>query len=499
MNFPEEVLRLIFNHCDPATLQNCLLVSRNVRELIIKTPKIMEKLPVIFFRNNWRSKVPFVEKYGKQVRSVIFDWCPFEFCTNEIKEILLQTPNLVKLRAFTEAYYDDNYNEDQEDQSTIKNNGIELNLKALREININGSEIFTKRLMHDLRRCHAIKKFVVSIFFHVPVIEVGRFLAEQKCLEELHVLGSWGGPEAVTSVFINEMITKTDLKLKTLVLESGSSYHQGLSDFLRAQANNIEELRLAGSCISYDFHYYRLIFQCFKNLKRISFKVNYKFNQMRIDEIANYRLPSVTEFSCGEEIHDLHVFKTLMEMFPNLEVLIVPIVNFPLFKVLKNLPKLKTIKSNRFKLELMLFAKVPSLKELEVSIQEPTFLSFYWKQLAHDCPNIERLVIKDIGSSLIQSAIVEELDIILRCLPKFQCLKYCEIIIENTSTPLLTSDDHDNPDDNTITRFPTFKFFLQKRFDGDFSLKVSNLDNRRLKLRLEKLREDLNVSDFIDI
>ena len=93
MEFPLEVWELILVHFDTKSIRNCLLWSKTFQELVIKTPALMRKLPVIFHGNTWKEKIPFVEKHGKYVKSIKFIKCDFKGF-NEIKIILRMTPKV---------------------------------------------------------------------------------------------------------------------------------------------------------------------------------------------------------------------------------------------------------------------------------------------------------------------------------------------------------------------------------------------------------------------
>lgn len=96
MNFPVEVLRQIFSHLDSESLKKCLHVSKESRDLIIKTPDLMRKLQVIFLNNTWETKIHFIEEFGIFVRSIRFEGCGFR-SIKDVKNILSRTPNLESL------------------------------------------------------------------------------------------------------------------------------------------------------------------------------------------------------------------------------------------------------------------------------------------------------------------------------------------------------------------------------------------------------------------
>lgn len=96
MEFPMEIWKLILCHLDKDTLKQCLLISDEFRAMIIKSPELMRRLPVVFFNDNWEAKLPFVTEYGYFVRSMKFDDCGFR-SMKDVRKILALTPNVESL------------------------------------------------------------------------------------------------------------------------------------------------------------------------------------------------------------------------------------------------------------------------------------------------------------------------------------------------------------------------------------------------------------------
>lgn len=102
MDFPPEIIKSILTHLELEDLKKCLLVSKSIRELIIKTPEIMRKFDVILFHETWKEKMPFIKKYGYFIRSIKCVDVGFDD-ENQFKAILKYTPNLERL-SFTDCY-----------------------------------------------------------------------------------------------------------------------------------------------------------------------------------------------------------------------------------------------------------------------------------------------------------------------------------------------------------------------------------------------------------
>lgn len=485
MDFSKQILLLILNQCELPELKNLLSVSKRFRELIVSTPELMRKIPVIFFMESWRETIPFVEKNGKFVRSVKFDYCK-QFNSNDTKAILSLTPN-VECFEFASNHME-NYEAEEADN-------VELNLKSLKSISIDTNDVASVILINDLRNCRSIEKFAIDAYFYKPTTIYGNFLTLQKNLTELDVSSYDKTLLGINAIFTKELRERKDLRLKTLKLNCDVPYDEGFSAFLRSQSKNVEHFVIR----SYrtDFHYYRLVFSGFTNLRKLSFGTDEIINDARAAEIEKYSLPSVIEFNADTNVEDISVFAAVMKMFPNLEVLSIAELNFELTGILETLPKLRKLQIDDFKIEMMIFARSLSLRELDVTIQDPMMLSVLWKSLAGNCPNIERLVIKDIGNRRLSGTISREIEKILRNLKNFTQLVHCEIINTEVYSPGY-NDDYDNREHQgrEVAEFDrNVKFLLKQNFDETFTLSISNYFNEYQREGMIKVREDFEIRE----
>lgn len=490
MDFPPEIFRQILNQCALPELKKCLEVSDDFREMIITTPRLMRKMPVIFFRCEWNDTVPFVEKNGKHVRSIKFQDCSIDN-TNDVRRILNFTPNLEEL----------DFNSFGEDaiagEVTTTSNDIELNLTAIKSLKIGAPGRLTKDLVHDLRNSTNIIKFSIDTSFELPVSEVGDFLAQQMNLKELSLNGNLSDDFAIRTIFSEKFVNNESLKLKTLVLHTGLEYNRALSDFLKAQSKNIEVLEILNYEIN--FHFYRIVFKNFHNLKKFSGRINYNFNEARCAELAEYSLPNLTEFGTDERVDDALVFAALIKMFPNLEVIRTPISDFPLHGILEYLPKLRRIETaSCFKLEMMMFAKSFSLRELEVSTSESMMQSFLWKTLAEDFPNIEKIVIKNVTMKRLARTIHAEVEMVLKNLKNFKRLDYFEIVNNIESFPQFSVDNDSTTDQSIPDIICKHNFLLKKKLDETFYLKFSRYFNQHQAESVDQIKRDFRVSEVVE-
>lgn len=493
MNFPPEIFHFVLSQCDVRELQQFLEVSEDFRQMIIKTPRLMRKLKVIFFRSDWRDKIPFMEKYGQHVRSVKFDNCPMRN-TNEIRRILSMAPNVEELDV---AIYEEGDPENPEEPVVDDKNDIELSLNDLRSLDISANDSLTKSILNDLRNSTNIEQFSVETYFTTPVVEVGDFLSRQGKLKEISIRGNGSEDIGIKTVFTESLVNMKELKLRKLCNYSGLEYYKRFSDFLKAQSKNIEELDLR--CYSIDFHYYRLIFKNFTNLKKISLTVNYVFNEQRSAELAECSLPSVTTFESDEHIEDSTALAAMMKAFPNLEVLSIPISNCPFHVIFDNMPKLKVLKANHFKLEMLMCAKSTSLRVIDASTCESMMLSYLWEKLAEGFPNLEKLLLKNVATNRFQKTTDTEIKLILMNLSRFKRLNHFELINDNEISSSFTSD-HDHPAAQAIVpqNLLTFKFLLRKTFRGSFNLKHSSYFSERQGEALDQIKKDFEIAEALE-
>lgn len=517
LQFPLEIWRLILSHLDVASLKRCLLVSNEFRELMIKTPAIMRKLHVIFFNDAWMDKVPFVEKYGFFVRSIKFDDCGFN-SISDLRKILRYTPNVEKLY-FCNCYVIDiethidgevidengvvpipenrdnahqpnnalerenqdnplqvNLVEDAADErkleipkpdETIDDSPIEL--KRLHLLHLDSCNIASE-IVTDLRTCTTLKTLKLTFYYQQPVNYFTDFMHQQHQLEELNLIG-WSDM-VFKSLWAEDNLDRIHFKLKNFSLECEMGYHVNFINFYQQQAEHIKILELA--CYNIDFHYYRLLFNHFHNLKTLVLPTDWFLTDLRAADIQNCRIPSLKDLEMVGANDDVSTFKTILGIFPNIECLKAEnLMNFCLHDSLNELAHLQYLKAENFRAETMLFTKCQSLKILEISFLFPMSLSFLWENIAENCPNIEQLIIKDIGQFKLTASINKEISIIIRNLVKFKHLVHCEINC-SPQEPMVNHDQHANE-------------MLHGAHDGQTPFFRIVIDNDESKYRLMKV------------
>lgn len=574
MDFQPEIIRLVLSHLtDLEDLKKCLLVSEEIREIIIKTPELMRQLTLILVHDTWKNKLQFVEKYGFFVRALKFDDIGFEN-HEEYMKILRQTPNLERL-IVDDCYISseretDNDNENDEQENNEENNDAEanqqeiiidgrnenlageqdqldiaeqpvvqedvqpvenivemppepdvleedenrensaneninnfdendvnlnenreivqnneiqaealqanfengnqdstndvnenrdefepLNLKHLNHLHLESSTI-SESIVKSLSECNKLKFLKLTFFYQQPVTIFTDFLCRQ---DELETLDLQGWSEMVFKcLFKDDIRNKVKFKLKKFSLECEMSYNTNFSNFLRSQAEYIRELELL--CYNINFHYYRMIFYHFHNLVKLNFPIDWFLTDARVNSIKDCRINSLKELELIGANDDLTTFKTVLNIFPNIEILKCEnLQNFSMYGILEKFTKLKTIRSENFRCETMLFVKIPSLTSLETGFLYPFALDFLWQNLAEDCPNLENIQIEDIGLFKLNESVRAEFAILLKNLKHFKKLKTCKILCspqENT-----VNSDHDANENENIQEHAFYKVHIK--------------------------------------
>lgn len=452
MEFPIEIWRNILNHFDVKSLKSALLWSTEVRDLIIKSPELMRKLPVTFFGDNWRLKLSFLETYGHYVKAVVFDSCILSG-PSELRRVLMKVPNVERI-----SYKYASFDSEQSDDNDTDN----FTLKKLKCLKIELYHDPISKLLNIFRDCKNIKSFAISALNEEPELVVGNFIAQLDHLKILELTGHSDITTTLDSVFTDGFMERAKFRLKTLRLKCYLCFNAKLSDFLHRQAATLEELSMVNH--NMNFHFYRLIFNNFNNLKTLRFCIGAILTDARAEEVKNLRMPNVTELEFTEYCEDVEVFKVIIGIFPNIEVLSGEFGYFTLNGIFEKLPKLRRIISRFSRIEMFLFAKSCSLKEIEFKDVYPVMTDYYWQRLAENCPNVERLILLDLNSRRLPKAVKIDVEIILRGLGKFENLKYFEMQNSNSGY-VPVNEDADWPGDapEIVAHTPKFSLILDTK------------------------------------
>jgi hypothetical protein len=384
-----------------------------------------------------------------------------------------------------------NNEESNETKEAVKSEEIEppLNLKHLTYLHLESSTI-SETIIKSLPECNTLKFLKLTFYYQEPITTFTDFLCRQDDLEDLEVQG-WS--EMVWKcLFKDDIRDKTKFRLKKFSLECEMSYNANFSHFFRSQAEHIRELEL--SCYNINFHYYRMIFNHFHNLTKLNIPTDWFLTDARVNAIKDCRIESLRELELIGANDDLITFKTILNIFPNIEVLKCEnLQNFSMYGILENLKNLKTIRSENFRCETMLFVKVPSLISLETGFLYPFAMDFLWQNLSLSCPNLENILIEDIGHFKLNESVKTEFAIIIKNLKHFKSIKTCKILCtpqENT-----VNGDHDVNENEVLQEQAFYKVDIKVE---DKSIKISQYFAQHCTEEVQTLRETFKECDITE-
>lgn len=548
MEFPMEIWKLILCHLDKDTLKQCLLISDEFRAMIIKSPELMRKLTVVFFNDNWEAKLPFVTEYGYFVRSMKFDDCGFR-SMKDVRKILALTPNVESL-VFYNCYIleaheinhmaDNEANEGQdfpeavevinilpnaadEEAPVIEDQPAEqiveeahpaeervatvqqqdsldpdddeaLDLAKLTHLHLDSCNI-AEKLIRNLRNCTTLRSLKLTFYYQNPVNFFTDFICQQSNLQELFCVG-WS--DMVFKSLFKDDISRERIKfkLRKFTLECELSFHANFSIFLRAQAPYIKELEL--TCYNINFHYYRLLFFNFQRIRKLTLPIDWFLTDDRANDIKNCRISSLKELELVGSNDDITTFKTIIDIFPNVQVLKAEnLMYFSLHGILEKFERLRVIKAENFRVETMLFVNLPSLRVIETAFLVPMSLSFLWENLAENCVNLEQLIVKDIGHFKLNESIRKEIGIIVQNLARFKNLKFCEII-SSPQDPMVNGDEGQNEIQPPLEH-AFYKVIVENFPNKTPMIRISHYFAQHCAVLVDRLKETFSKCDILEM
>ncbi|KAG5680602.1 hypothetical protein PVAND_010097 [Polypedilum vanderplanki] len=237
-----------------------------------------------------------------------------------------------------------------------------------------------------------------------------------------------------------------------------------------------------------------MIFNHFQNLIKLNIPVDWFLTDARVNAIKDCRINTLKELELVGTNDDITCFKTILNIFPNIEILKCEnLQNFSLYGILENFKKLKTIRSENFRCETMLFVKLPSLTTLETGFLYPFAMDFLWSKLAEDCPNIENILIEDIGHFKLNDSVRSEFAIIIKNLRHFKNLKTCKILC--TPSENTVNGDHDNPENENLQEHPFYKVNIKV---NEKTIKISEYFAQNCIEEVRILRETFKDCDITE-
>ena len=394
-------------------LRSCFLLSKEIRDLIFKTPEIMRKIQIHFNQCNWvniplkknnvwnsnpnychddslvtEPQVEFLENRGKFIRCLAFKT---EEKFGEIfKFILNQVPNLEEfdfqiLDPKSEGNEIFDISEQTPDLSrlkTLKTNNRALNflikntknVKNLQNLSIISPQSNSQEILTD-------------------------FLIQQENLQEfsLRFATAMDIINFPTRDITNEV--KFHLKKLKLCFVNGNRKH--FIDFLQTQAESVDELEL-----NYKPHEEILdvVFTKFKNLSKWTLNI-FGDSPVFSEFYPHWQLPNMKKY-IGRSYSGVDL-KNVYSRFPNLEYLWI----WKLIDTTEIFSKLTSLDVGLLYSHKLENLKLPGLKNLKVFIYYGYNHEPYWVNFAKNNDNIQNLTIKDFQDTHDVTFVVKNLNI----------------------------------------------------------------------------------------
>ncbi|CAH1735299.1 unnamed protein product [Chironomus riparius] len=405
-----ELIELILTNLDVNSLKACLHVSIIFRDVIIRSSKCMNKIPVKITNDNWKSMVPFLNRdYGPQFRNVEFH-C-FNGCFMFYR-LLIFMPNITKLKITMTTRLCGNPKDQGESDAavveeltrslTCKVERIfqEFKLTKLENLEISFFKFDPTTILNELLCCKNVKKF----HFHCTAKDqycdkvLRSFLQQQKHLKHLELEVA-----QIENIFMDGLMNFELTTLKIVTTHDIDNDYSNLNRFLLTQSDCLEELRtfprkfeniIIGGILS------------LKNLKKLTthgllpcFKIQEPLDPSIFSNLTYYR------FSQKNKNENFDEFD--LTCLPNLKCLNVQFgSNFvivgtdPIVEVtanpLRNLTNLKEFHIDSHDQGLLKFLASSNLESLVIPYDDDFYDIETSIEMTKNLPNLHHLTIMDI-------------------------------------------------------------------------------------------------------
>lgn len=410
---PTEVIIHIISFLDDIEdIHNCMLLSKEIRDFIFKTPEIMRKLLINFSKckwinipmkrkNVWNSdsscsqtdsletepQIGFLEKRGKFFRclQIKID----ENYGEILKFILNLVPNLEELNF-----------EILEPWCEILTN-LELfeetpDLKRLKNLRINHNAL--KFLLKNTKNVKNLQKLAI-ISPKVGSQEIlTDFFIQQDHLKEFTLRFNTGMD--IINFPTRDITKEINFKLTKLKLCFVNSNREHFIDFLKTQVEHLEELEL-----NYKPHedILDVVFKLFKNLSNLTLNT-YGDSPVFSEFYPHWQLPNLRKYT-GKSFSGMHL-KNIYMRFPNVEALSV----WKLMDSAEVYSKLTTLEVGLLYYHQLQHLKLPGLKDLTIVLLNGDNSESSFINLTKNIENVENMTIKDFQDDKEVTIVVKNLN-----------------------------------------------------------------------------------------
>jgi len=393
----------IFGYLDDIKdIHNCMLLSKETRDAIFRTPQIMRKMMIITCKYNWNSFLKFINKKGEFIRNIKFEFRGMN--EKYMKFALHHVPNLEKL---VHCHLDEDLDiwDMDVNYSSVEEFPEPADLSQLRNLFL-VDERFEKltRITKNIKKLETLNCWMEK---EESLENFTNFIVKQNNLKELKL--EYLNFEADQKFPSRDISSEVKFQLKILKLNKCYNDNPHFLTFFKNQAEKLEILELVNPP---DENICKVIYKMCKNLKELSLQGSettvyyelypeYKLESLKYLKEAYFSTPKL--IAACEKIPNLESIKC--REFEDVSGIFENICNL----------ELETIKVNKFQ-----NVKLPNLKKLFVCNFENS-INDDFQNFIKNIPNIEYFKIGGIEINFNNAQILQHLT-------KFQKLRNFEAI-----------------------------------------------------------------------
>ncbi|CAG9811176.1 unnamed protein product [Chironomus riparius] len=275
----EMIIKIISNLSSINDLKNCMLLCKDIRDLMLKTPEIMRKIVIkAQISHDVQDKVNFFETTTKFIRKIDLNFKSVENFEG-FKSILCQMVNLEELKFELNGKVEVKHNEP-----------FELPQLKVLDVNLKDLEVLTRNIK-NLKNLH--KLTVTCEYFYNNFNEILQtfvnLLHQQESLKELRINAHDYRPFVFPDQQVNESMK---FQLTKLTFYGKCTGSENFNNFFKPQAENLKELVLM--CPD-DNGSLNAKFGNYKNLKKLTLDAAIDLS-VPADENRPWKLDSVKIF-----------------------------------------------------------------------------------------------------------------------------------------------------------------------------------------------------------
>ena len=416
IELPYEIIEMIFDYVLCNDLKNLIRINSRIREIIITSPRQMRKLRLVLWEN-WRSRVPFIEEYGMNVKELIFDHTNFDK-PNEFKE-------LMKLMRSIENIKLNNVHIKAENIAK-KYKVLSMKFSKIKKLDMDNSKATPKILNLYLKKLQ-IQELKLDFSHYNTTSSFTEFFCNQKHLKTLTLSGFEN--VMYKSLFSDDISECVQFQLNHLIINHRIAPNTSFLNFLKMQ-KTLEKLEVHKEINITEF--FNVVFEMssiasltlqtnFVTLKNINFK---KISNSMISELIlftkkQYGIEQTINFLVTK-LQNLQILKIINSKTDSSDQLLGFV----------HLKKLKHLHIENSKLKFIQNINFSCLKSIHLCKIYP-FLKFEdWKNLLKNNTGIEEIKLSEIECYYVIESIKTEIDNIIYNLHYLKFVKVFELYQE---------------------------------------------------------------------